>query len=473
MTDSCPIGIIGAGPAGLTAAYELARNQAAPLVLDKSDQVGGIARSEQYRGFIFDIGGHRFHTDVDEIRAMWKELLGPDLLRVPRTSHIYFNGRLIKYPLKVLDTLRNLGPLASAAAILSYLRAKISPPAEVANLEQWIIGRFGERIYRTFFKEYSEKVWGIPCDKIQADWAAQRIEGLSLWGAIANALWGKKTSSSLIDEFLYPRLGSGMMWEEMAGRVNTLGGEVALGQEVTGLEIHGDRVERVIINNGGQARTLKVGHLISSMPLPHLIKRITPAPPDTVQQAAASLGERSFILVGLITEAWDQEGAPWQWLYVHDPKLHVGRVQNYRAWSPHMIPDPAMSSMGMEYFCDQGDDLWNLSDAELVRLATAELDALWPGRGAEVRDGVVYRQPWAYPVYHLDYQEALATVQGYLGGIGNLQTIGRSGLHRYNNQDHSMLTGLDAAQRYLALHVEPSAGARPQIPDGTTSQAVA
>lgn len=450
MSQANDIVIIGAGPAGLTAGYELARHQRAPLVIEKSRLVGGIARTEQYRGFLFDIGGHRFHTDIEEIQAIWRELLGPDLLEVPRVSHIYFQGRLIKYPLQVGDTLRSIGLGASLAAILSYLKVALFRPAELDNLEQWLTARFGSRIYRTFFKEYSEKVWGLPCSQIQADWANQRIQGLSLARTIINALGGKKTATTLIDQFLYPRLGSGMLWEEMARRMVNDGAKLELGWEVSGLELERGRVARLRLSNGHETRPVAAGQVISSMPLPHLVQRLEPAPAPEILEAAGRLRFRGFLLVGLILSSDIGTEHPWQWLYVHEPNLRVGRVQNYRNWSPHMTPEPDMTALGMEYFCDQGDEFWSLADDELVSLATAELDRLWPGSGELVTNGVVYRQSHAYPVYHLGYQEVVTRLRDYLGGISNLATIGRNGLHRYNNQDHSMVTGLEAARRILA-----------------------
>lgn len=454
MSAPSEIVIIGAGPAGLTAAYGLAGGKAAPLVIEKSGAVGGIARTEEYKGFLFDIGGHRFHTDIQEIEAIWRDVLGPDLLEVPRVSHILYRGRLLKYPLRVGDTLRKIGLGASITALASYLWSRVAPPPDLENLEQWLISRFGRRIYRTFFKDYSEKVWGLPCTEIQADWASQRIQGLSLAGAVVNALVGRKTAHTLIDRFLYPRLGAGMMWREMARRISSQGGRVELGWEVLALEMQGNRVAGLRLGNGRETRHIDVHKVISSMPLPHLIQRMEPPPGPELLAAARSLRFRSFILVGLILESEMGADHPWQWLYVHDAALKVGRVQNYRNWSPDMISEPGKTSLGMEYFCTQGDEFWSMADLDLIALATHELNSIWPGLGKRVIDGVVFRQPHAYPVYHRGYQQVVNKLGNYIGGISNLITIGRSGLHRYNNQDHSMMTGLRAARRLRDSPVE-------------------
>ncbi|MEW6490180.1 MAG: FAD-dependent oxidoreductase [Thermodesulfobacteriota bacterium] len=448
-----PVAVLGAGPAGLAAAYELVQRGVAPLVLEKGAAVGGIARTEVHRGYGFDVGGHRFFTKNEGIERLWHQVLGEDFLRVPRLSRIYYNGRFFRYPLVISNTLANLGPLESLLILASYVRARIAPSPREESFEEWVANRFGRRLYETFFRTYTEKVWGIPCTRIRADWAAQRIKGLSLATAVAKALLGAGKAKSLIDAFDYPRRGPGMMWERFRERIEAGGGRVCLGTEVTGL-VCGDghdgrngRVTAVRVREGGQARELPVSRVISTLPLQKLPGLLEPAPPSQVVEAAARLSHRSFLMVGLIL---DRAGLfPDQWIYVHSPEVQVGRIQNFGNWSPEMVPEPGRAGVGMEYFCNEGDELWCRPDAELGALAARELERLGLARASEVVDHVVVRQPDAYPVYDQDYQEHLAVVRSHLAGFENLQTAGRSGMHRYNNMDHSMLTGILAAQNAL------------------------
>ncbi len=447
---SANVTVIGAGPAGLTAAYELAKAGTKPVVLEKSSQVGGIARTETYKGYRFDIGGHRFYTKVGEVEALWHEVMGEDFLEVKRLSRIYYDGKFFLYPLNLWNTLWNLGPVESLKILFSYLKAKVKLPYdEEENLEQWVSNRFGKRLYRMFFKTYTEKVWGIPCDQIRADWAAQRIKGLSVKRAILNALFKNDNETSLIDEFYYPPLGPGQMWERFTEEVEARGGTVEMETEVTAVEHDGQgRVERVRVRDGeGRERAIEGEHFINSMPITELIHRLQPAPPEHVIEAAERLSYRDFLIVALVIDK--AEMFPDNWIYIHSPEVEVGRIQNFKNWSPQMVPDLSKTCLGMEYFCNKGDGLWTSSDGDLIALAERELRRIGLGAGARVLDGTVIRQPKTYPVYDGTYKEHLGTLRDYLAPFENLQTVGRAGMHRYNNQDHSMLTALLAAKNIL------------------------
>ncbi len=439
-----PVVIIGAGPAGLTAAYELVRMDLSPIVLEKGDKVGGMARTETYKGYRFDIGGHRFFTKVEEIQQLWQEMLGKDFSKVVRLSRIYYQGRFFNYPLDFFDALSNLGIGQSLQILLSYLKAQVWPYPEEDTFEQWVTNRFGRRLYETFFQTYTEKVWGIPCHMIRADWAAQRIRGLSLRVAVSNALFGTNHTRTLINEFHHPALGPGMMWERFREVVESQGGQVRLNTQVVRFRRESRRVKGLTARNGAKTVEISGEQFISSMPLPELMIRLDPSPPPDVLQAAQQLIYRAFILVGLIVDRADL--FPDQWIYVHDPAVKVGRIQNFKNWSAAMVPDSRKTSLGMEYFCTEGDDTWTMSDADLVNLAVRELASLGLADIAAVEDGIVIRQPRAYPVYDREYRHHLAVIRRFLATIDNLQTIGRNGLHHYNNQDHSMLTGMLAVK---------------------------
>jgi len=439
--------VIGAGPAGLTAAYELVKNGRMPLVLESADKVGGLARTEVYRGYRFDIGGHRFYTKVDEVQRLWEEVMGADFMTVPRLSRIYYQGRYFQYPLELFNALTNMGPVESIRIMSSYVRARLSPRGEEHTFEQWVTHRFGRRLYKMFFQAYTEKVWGIPCNKIHAEWAAQRIKGLSLRTTLMNAAFQTNTSKSLIREFQYPTHGPGMMWERFSERVEGLGGEVKLNTEVVGFVRSGTRISGVVTRRDGKTETISGEHIISSMPIDELILKIDPPPPAAVTEAARQLKHRDFILVGLIIN--QPVLFPDNWIYVHSPGVRVGRIQNYKNWSAAMVADARKSNLGMEYFCSVGDDLWTMSDEELIALARRDLEALGLGMAEDIEDGFVIRQPKAYPVYDQVYRSHLEVIQGYLCTLENLQTIGRNGMHRYNNQDHSMLTGIKAARNLM------------------------
>lgn len=445
--DGYPVVIVGAGPGGLTAAYELARNGVAPLVLEKGSCVGGLARTETYKGYRFDIGGHRFYTKIAEVQHLWEQLLGDQFIRVPRLSRIYYNGRFFNYPLALTNVLGNLGLTECLRILGSYVQARLRPLAEEETFEQWVINRFGDRLYRMFFQSYTEKVWGIPCREIRAEWAAQRIRGLSLMAALANAVFGAGGSKSLIHEFHYPRQGPGQMWERCRDEVETRGGQVALQTAVRSVRHDGSLINSAIVNHQGQRLEVAADQFISTMALGQLVLALDPPPPAAVSAAARGLKYRDFIIVVLIVDRADL--FPDNWLYIHAPTVRVGRIQNFKNWSSAMVPDPSKTSLGMEYFCSRGDDLWRLDDAQLMELAKRELQALNLADATDVEDGCVIRQPMAYPVYDADYRGHVAVIQDYLAGFANLQTIGRNGMHRYNNQDHSMLCGLYAARNLL------------------------
>ncbi|MEG4575074.1 NAD(P)/FAD-dependent oxidoreductase [Microcoleus sp. N3A4] len=442
-----PVAIVGAGPAGLTAAYELVKQGIIPVVLEKGDKVGGIARTETYKGYRFDIGGHRFYTKVEAVQQLWQEVLGNKFIKVPRLSRIFYRGKFFNYPISAFNTLFNLGIIESTLIILSYLKVRIWPLKEEKTFEQWVINRFGERLYKTFFKTYTEKVWGIPCSEIQADWAAQRIKGLSLTTAIINALFGSNDTKTLIKEFDYPALGPGMMWEKFAEAVENKDGKVYLDTKVISFEREGNKIKSITAEQNGELVQYSADNFITSMPISALVARLKPQPPEEVLHAARSLKYRDFLIVSLIVDRKDL--FPDNWIYIHSPEVKVGRIQNFKNWSAALVPDASKSCLGMEYFCSVGDEIWEMSDAELVELATRELVGLGLATTAEVEDGVVIRQLKAYPVYDGEYRGHLQVLEGFLKGIENLQTIGRNGMHRYNNQDHSMLTGMLAVRNIL------------------------
>lgn len=442
-----PVVIVGAGPAGLTAAYELIQSGIQLIVLEKSDTVGGISRTEVYKEYRFDIGGHRFYTKVEAITRLWHEVLGEDLIRVPRLSRIYYRGRFFNYPLEPFNTLFNIGVTESLLILLSYFKIKLRPLEQEDTLEQWVTNRFGRRLFRTFFKTYTEKVWGIPCNKIQADWAAQRIKGLSLKKAVWNALTSKNDTNTLIKEFDYPRLGPGMMWERFKEKIEHQGGRVDLNTGVVRFTREGQHIKSVTVCRDGETIELAGEQFISSMPVTALINRLDPPAPPSVVKAANSLRYRAFMIVSLIV---DREALfPDNWIYIHSSDVKVGRIQNFKNWSPEMVPDARKTCLGMEYFCSEGDELWSMADEKLVALATKELQQLGLVQASEVEDGVVIRQPKAYPVYDREYRQHLQVIQEFLSSFDNLQTIGRNGMHRYNNQDHSMLTGWLAARNVM------------------------
>ncbi len=450
--------IVGAGPAGLTAAYELSK-QGAPVVVLEGDPgyVGGISRTANYKGFRFDIGGHRFFSKSREVEDVWTEICGPDMLDRPRSSRIYYRGQFYTYPLKPFEALSKLGWIESVRCVLSFVKARLRPTHNPRTFEQWVVNQFGERLFRIFFKTYTEKVWGMRCDEISADWAAQRIKGLSLGSAIKHALLPqrkpkdrKQVVKTLIDTFRYPRLGPGMMWEACTAKVRDLGGQVLLGHRVTGCRFDSSRSVWVVTsrNHDGQVEEHCGEHLVSSMPIRELVAQIEPRLSDDAKRAGQSLRYRDFLTVGLIVR--DQGHFSDNWIYIHDPAVQVGRVQNYKSWSPEMVPDPAYCSYGLEYFCFEDDRMWNATDQELIELAKKEIQQINLANGADIVDGCVIRQRKAYPVYDDTYQQHVETIRIALEKkFPTLHLVGRNGMHKYNNQDHAMMTAMLTAKNIL------------------------
>lgn len=502
--------IIGAGPAGLTAALELLRHSdVTPLVLEESDMVGGISRTVVHEGNRMDIGGHRFFSKSDWVMDWWRGILsiatgpeqdGEEAVRITyhnrsrevpvgegpapeaekvmlvrrRLSRIYYLRRFFDYPVKLnLNTVRNLGVVRMARIGASYAFARAFPRRPERSLEDFLINRFGRALYETFFKDYTEKVWGVRCADISAEWGAQRIKGLDVSKAVLHALRQafrgakgaadqKKVQTSLIERFLYPKYGPGQLWEEVARRVEEGGGRVLFGHKVTGLELEGERVVRVRARrpDGGE-ETLPADWVISSMPVKDLVAGISPAPPPEVAEIATALPYRDFLTVGLLLRRMrGGDGAngmpPDNWIYVQERDVRVGRLQVFNNWSPGMVRDPGTIWIGLEYFCTEGDDLWTMADDALADFAARELEQIGLADHRDVLTAKVVRMPKAYPAYFGAYAR-FETVRAYLDGIANLFPIGRNGMHKYNNQDHSMLTAKIAVEKIVAGDTDKAA----------------
>jgi protoporphyrinogen oxidase len=453
------VAIIGAGPAGLTAAYLLAKNGVDVTVLEADPvYVGGISRTATYKGFHFDIGGHRFFSKSKAVEDFWTEILPNDMLIRPRSSRIYYNGKFFAYPLRAFEALFKLGVVRSTLCVLSYLKAKAFPVRDPRNFEDWVSNQFGKRLFNTFFKTYTEKVWGMSCKEISADWAAQRIKGLSLGSAIKNALIPQryngdrsKVIKTLINSFRYPRKGPGMMWEVCAEKTKAMGGNIEMGHKVVGLDYDAPNESWTVSlqDRQGNVETLQAEHVISSAPMRELVRGIRPEVSDEAKRAAESLKYRDFITVMLIVK--NRDAFDDNWIYIHDPKVKVGRVQNFRSWSPEMVPDPDKACYGLEYFCFEHDGVWDSKDEELIKLATRELIEIGLAKDGDVLDGTVVRQKKAYPVYDDDYAKHVETVRRELETrYPNLHLVGRNGMHKYNNQDHAMMTAMLCVENILA-----------------------
>jgi protoporphyrinogen oxidase len=461
MTADAEIFVIGAGPAGLTAAYCLTKETPSVLVIEKDPvYVGGISRTVSYKNFLFDIGGHRFFSKSKEVVDLWQEILPDDFIARPRLSRIYYGGKYYSYPLKAFEALSNLGIFKSAACLLSFAYAKAFPIAEARSFHQWVRNQFGEKLFSIFFKTYTEKVWGMSCDEISADWAAQRIKGLDLGVAILNALkrsFGRKAAGrssdgkvvkSLIESFQYPRKGPGMMWEAAARKITDRGGRIMMGRELQRLTF--DKALGMwsieVSTVDGARETYTARHVVSSAPVRELVEKITPKPLSLLH--ARALRYRDFLTVALMVNKPDL--FPDNWIYIHDPAVQVGRVQNFRSWSPEMVP-AGMSCLGLEYFCFEGDGLWTAADADLIALAKKEITQIGLIRASDVVDACVVRQPKAYPVYDDSYRDNMAMVRLDLEtSYPTLHMVGRNGMHKYNNQDHAMMTAILTARNILA-----------------------
>ena len=459
MTQKQPRVIcIGAGPAGLTAAYHLSKSAIKVKVLERDPvHVGGISRTETYKGFRFDVGGHRFFSRSQEIEALWDEILGDQLITRPRKSRIFYQGKLFDYPLRALDALTKLGLFESARCMISYFNARMFPIRDPRTFKDWVTNQFGHRLFSIFFETYTEKVWGMKCKEISADWAAQRIKGLSLGSAVWQAMipaWGRpnsRTPKTLIDKFRYPRLGPGQMWEAAAEKVRQAGGEVLLGMNVHRLARNAQTGEWTVsaTDTQGGEHDFLADHIVSSAALSDLAEYLEPSPPEPVLTAARTLRYRDFVTVALIVK--DVDCFDDNWIYIHDSKVRVGRIQNFKSWSPHMVPDPDLNCLGLEYFCFKGDGLWDARDEDLIRLADEELIQLGLVTPGHVIDGKVIRQAKAYPVYDENYEERVALFRSWLEAkMPGLHLVGRNGMHKYNNQDHAMMTALLTAENILA-----------------------
>ncbi|MGH9685830.1 MAG: NAD(P)/FAD-dependent oxidoreductase [Candidatus Acidiferrales bacterium] len=439
--------IIGAGPAGLTAAYALLKRGVRATILEADRTVGGIARTVNYKGFLFDIGGHRFFTKWDQVSQIWNEILGSKFLERPRLSRIYYRKKFFFYPLQARNALFGLGIFESVRILLSYFRAKLFPAPHEENFEQWVTNRFGRRLYEIFFKTYTEKVWGVPCTTIRAEWAAQRIRGLSLITAIRSALLKANSEivKTLIDRFHYPERGPGQMWEMLTEHLRGRAYPVLLEHPVVRI-CHVEKKVSHLIARGPQGEERYEGtDFISSMPIRDLVNALDPPAPEEIRKAANQLRYRDFLIVSLIVDRKDV--MPDNWLYVHESSVRVGRIQNFKNWSPAMVPDPNKTCLGMEYFVFENDDLWSSSDETLIELAKRELASLGLAREDEINDGAVVRVQKAYPMYDDTWSEQVEKIRRYLEEhLPNLQLVGRNGMHKYNNQDHSMITAIYAAE---------------------------
>ena len=449
--SSEPIYILGAGPAGLAAAYTLMQQGQSVVVVEREDRVGGLAKSIEYQGFILDYGPPRFYTKLAPVLKLWDQVLGSEQVTVPRLTRIYYGRKYFDYPIKAVETLSALGIVESLRIVVSYAQSRLFPKSHPKNFSEWVSDRFGRRLFEIFFEAYTEKLWGIPCTEISADWAAQRIKGLSLLKAVRNALFGNDGKvKTLIDQFQFPRLGSGQLYDKIQEALHKHRQPILLNTEVIKLHHDGQRATHLTLKNRktGEESTVFCGGVISSVPINLLLgQMITPPPQEQIVSYARSLKFRNTVLVYLMVEGNDL--FPDNWLYINEPSVHVGRVTNFANWSPDMLPNSHQTPLCCEYWCNFDDPMWQQSEAELTQLAERELRAIGLLRHAPVSSGFVVRLPRTYPIYTGDYQVALAEIQSYLGQFENVQLVGRYGAFKYNNQDHSLLMGILAAENVL------------------------
>ncbi|WP_257140671.1 NAD(P)/FAD-dependent oxidoreductase [Burkholderia sp. RF2-non_BP3] len=461
MDQSVDVLIIGAGPGGLTAAYLLTRQTDLSVAVIEKDPryVGGISRTEQFDGHCFDIGGHRFFSKSADVVALWHELLPDDFIERPRSSRIFYRNKFYRYPLDGIEALLNLGIIESTRCVLSYLAARVKPCPNPKSFHQWVANQFGERLFSIFFKTYTEKVWGMSCDEISADWAAQRIKGLSLSTAIVSAVKrslgirsGKSSVKTLIESFHYPRRGPGMLWEAAARKFQDQGGQLMMGQAAGAMQY--DSLTRrwlvETVGQDGQTNRISARDVVCTAPLRETLRAISPRPSSAA--AASRLQYRDFITVALILDR--PATFTDNWIYIHDPSVKVGRIQNFASWSPEMVPDAATGGcLGLEYFCFDGDSMWESSDADMTELAIGELEKIGLATRDQIRGSRVVRQPKAYPVYDDDYRDIVDEIRSDLAEhYPNLHLVGRNGMHKYNNQDHAMMTAMLTVENIVAGH---------------------
>ncbi len=458
------VAIVGAGPAGLTAGYLLTKQGLTVAIIEKDEvYVGGISRTVEHEGYRFDIGGHRFFSKSQQVVELWNEILPDDFIQRPRMSRIYYEGKFYSYPLRAFEALWNLGIIRSTLCMVSFAKAQVFPNKNVKSFEDWTVNQFGHKLYSIFFKTYTEKVWGMPCDEMSADWAAQRIKGLSLWSAVVDGLKrsfglnkppndGMETKT-LLETFRYPRLGPGMMWDAARDKLVATGkGEVLMGHALKQLASDGVQGSgagwRMTTTSADGETVITARHAISSAPMRELAARLHPLPATTLN--ANQLRYRDFLTVALKIRA-DEDMFPDNWIYIHDSKVKVGRIQNFRSWSPEMVPDAGVACVGLEYFCFEGDGLWSMSDDELIALATREMATLGLVSAEQVIGGAVVRQEKAYPVYDEDYASHVEAMRVELEErFPSLHLVGRNGMHRYNNQDHAMMTAMLTVENIVA-----------------------
>jgi protoporphyrinogen oxidase len=444
------VAIVGAGPAGLTAAYILCKKGIKVTIFEAHPNlVGGISRTESYKGYLFDIGGHRFFSKSKEIEDLWDEILENDFIIRPRKSRILYQGKFYSYPLKAFEALKNLGIINATQCVLSYAVSAINPVKNPKNFQDWVSNQFGKRLFNIFFKTYTEKVWGIPCNEISADWAAQRIKGLSLFSAIYNALFAKKSSGkndevikTLIDSFKYPRKGPGMMWHKCLDKCVAMGATMHFNTPITSLQHLNNNWHLVSPNETFSG----FSHVINTSPLQQLANSLQGIAPNAID-AAKKLAYRDYLTVVLIVK--ERDAFDDNWIYIHEPHVKVGRIQNYKSWSPEMVPEQNTTALGLEYFCFEGDGLWNTNNEDLITLGKQELLKLKLCQPGDVIDGHVVRQPKAYPVYDDNYKETVEEIKNGIAPYTTLQIAGRNGMHKYNNQDHSMMTAWLAAKNII------------------------
>ncbi len=459
--DEFDVIVIGAGPAGLTTAYCLVADTDLRVLILEGDgkYVGGISRTVKHKGYRFDIGGHRFFSKSEEINAMWDRMLPDGFLERPRKSRIFYNGLFFDYPLNAIQALRNLGLVTSLRCVLSYLWARAFPVKTPVHFRHWVTNQFGERLFEIFFKTYTEKVWGMSCDEISADWASQRIKGLSLTAAVIDGLRRSfklpaakdvaHKSKTLIGSFKYPRLGPGMMWEAAAKTITENGGTLKMGATATSLSAEDGKWSVQSRLEDGSEETWTCSHVVCSAPMRDVVGAIDPQPESVA--TAKRLKYRDFITVVLILD----RPPPFDdnWIYIHDPSVNVGRIQNFASWSPELLGNENTGCLGLEYFCFENDALWNSPDSDLVALARKELSKIGLCKDANLIEGVVVRQPKAYPVYDADYQSVVDTVRTeFSDRYKGFHFVGRNGMHKYNNQDHAMMTGILTAENIAAGH---------------------